>query len=88
MTSLSQTLSGLSDDAVKQRAVVLADLAAAHLAKGDLDQSCAIASDAVDRLRQAGYATGLDRLRALRSSMTPWATSAPVRNLDQHLAAA
>ncbi len=88
ITSLSQTLTGLSDNAVKQRAVVLADLAAAHLAKGDLDQSCAIASDAADRLRQAGYATGLDRLRALRSSMTPWATSAPVRNLDQHLAAA
>jgi transcriptional regulator with XRE-family HTH domain len=88
LTLLSSTLHRLPEDAVKQRAVALADLAAAHLAQGDLARSCAIASDAVDRLRQAGYATGLERLRSLRSSMTPWAASASVRNLDQHLALA
>lgn len=88
MTLLSDTLRGLPEDAVKQRAVVLADLAAAHLARGDLDHSCSIAADAADRLRQAGYATGLDRLRHLRSSMAPWATSKAVRDLDQHLALA
>lgn len=88
MTLLTATLKRLPGDAVKQRAVVLADLAAAHLASGDLDRSCAIATDAVDSLCQAGYATGLDRLRTLRSSMTPWAASAAVRDLDQHLALA
>lgn len=88
LTLLSATLSCLPDQAVKQRAVVLADLAAAHLGRGDVGHACVIAIDAVDRLRQAGYATGVDRLRALRSSLTPWATSAAVRNLDQHLALA
>ena len=37
-------------------------------------------------LRQAGYATGRGRLRAPLPSMTRLAISAPVRNLDQHLA--
>jgi len=86
MTLLSQTLCRLPDDAVKQRAVTLADLATAHLAQGDLDQACAVGADAADRLRQAGYATVLERLRTLRSSMTLWATSPAVRDLDQHLA--
>ncbi|ACV78331.1 helix-turn-helix domain-containing protein [Nakamurella multipartita] len=85
---LSVTLSNLPDQAVKQRAVVLADLATAHLSQGNVDQACAIAIDAVDRLRQAGYATGVDRLRALRSHLAPWATSTAVRDLDQHLALA
>ena len=88
MALLTATLKQLPKDAVKQQAVVLADLAAAHLATGDLDRSCAIATDAVESLRQAGYATGLDRLRTLRAQMTPWATAAPVRALDQHLALA
>lgn len=88
LTLLSATLSHLPDQAVKQRAVVLADLAAAHLGQGNVDHACAIAIDAVDRLRQAGYATGVDRLRALRSSLAPWATSTAVRDLDQHLALA
>lgn len=85
---LTATLKQLPEDAVKQRAVALADLAAAYLANGDLEHSCTIATDAVDSLRQAGYAIGLDRLRTLRSSMTPWAASAAVRDLDQHLALA
>lgn len=88
MSLLTATLGRLPDDTVKQRAVALADLAAAHLATGDLDQSCTIATDAVDSLREAGYATGLDRLRTLRSRMTPWAASTVVRDLDQHLALA
>lgn len=88
LTLLSATLSFLPDQAVKQRAVVLADLAVAHLAHGDVDHACAIAIEAVDRLRQAGYATGVDRLRALRTRLSPWATSKAVRDLDQHLALA
>lgn len=88
LTLLSATLSSLPEQAMKQRAVALADLAAAHLGQRDIDHACAIAIDAVDRLRQAGYAAGVDRLRALRASLIPWATSSSVRDLDQHLALA
>ena len=88
LTLLSAAVSSLPEQAVKQRAVVLVDLAAAHLGQGDVDHACAIAIEAVDGLRQAGYATGADRLRGLRASLTPWATSTAVRDLDQHLALA
>ena len=88
LTLLSATLDHLPEKAVKQRAVALADLAAAHLGQGNVDHACAIAIDAVDRLRQAGYATGVGRIRALRFSLTPWATATAVRDLDQHLALA
>ncbi len=88
LTLLSATLNDLPDQAVKQRAVVLADLAAAHLGQDDVDHACAIAVDAVERLRQVDYATGIDRLRTLRSRLEPWAKSTAVREFDQHLALA
>ena len=83
---LARTIRGLPDEAVKQHAVVLSDLATVHLSKGDLDQACSVAANAADRLRVAGYATGSDRLRTFRSRVVPWSSSAAVRALDQHLA--
>ena len=83
---LARTISRLPDQAVKQHAVVLADLATVHLSKGELDHACSIAAQAADRLRVAGYATGSDRLHTFRSRVAPWSSSAAVRALDQHLA--
>jgi transcriptional regulator with XRE-family HTH domain len=86
-SALTKALGDLPRTAVKQRAVFLADIATVELACGDLDQACAIAGDAAEQLRQAGYATGFGRLRDFRSAVGQWSDSTPVRALDEQLAA-
>jgi len=85
--ALTTALGQMPRTAVKQRAVFLTDIAAVELACGDLDKACATAGDAADQLRQAGYAVGFGRLRDFRGSLVPWTDSAPVRALDEQLAA-
>jgi hypothetical protein len=48
--------------AVKQRAVFLADIATVHLESRDIDEACCVATQAADALHLAGYATGTGRL--------------------------
>jgi ATP/maltotriose-dependent transcriptional regulator MalT len=87
LRTLESALDRLPADAVKQRAVFLCDLGAAHLQNVDLDQACRAAADAADQLHRAGYATGSDRLREFRAAVQPWSTSPAVRALDDQLAA-
>lgn len=85
-TALTEALAYLPRAAVKQRAVFLTDLATVHLHDDDLDEACRTASDAVDELHPAGYATGFDRLREFRAAVEPWQDSRSVRALDDQLA--
>jgi hypothetical protein len=73
--------------AIKQRAVLLADLATVELQGGDLDRACGLAGDAAEQLHQAGYATGAGRLHEFRAAVNDWKNTAPVRALDEQLAA-
>jgi transcriptional regulator with XRE-family HTH domain/tetratricopeptide (TPR) repeat protein len=84
--ALTQAVEHLPRVAVKQRAVFLADIASVELASGELDRACATAGDAADQLRRAGYAVGVGRLRDFRRAVEPWASSTPVRTLDEQLA--
>jgi len=84
--SLTDAAGHLPRAAVKQKAVFLADIASVELAGGNLDQACASAGEAADQLRRAGYAMGLGRLREFRRAVEPWASSTPVRTLDEQLA--
>jgi hypothetical protein len=84
---LGGALAMLPAAAVKQRAVFLADLAMVELHAGELDQACRLAGEAAERLHEAGYATGAGRLREFRAAVDRWKTSAPVRALDEQLAA-
>jgi transcriptional regulator with XRE-family HTH domain/tetratricopeptide (TPR) repeat protein len=86
-TALTEALGQLPRQAVKQRAVFLADVATVELACGDLDKACATAGDAAEQLGQAGYATGFGRLRDFRKAVDRWSDSTPVRALDEQLAA-
>jgi transcriptional regulator with XRE-family HTH domain len=85
--ALRSSAAGLPANAVKQRAVVLTDVAAVHLSAGELEEACAAAGQAVDLLRRADYATGADRLREFRAQLGPWKNHPTVRLLDDQLAA-
>jgi tetratricopeptide (TPR) repeat protein len=83
--ALESALAALPLNAVKQKAVFLADLATVHIEAREVDEACRLASYAADALQLAGYATGTDRLRDLRSRLDPWRTHPGVRALDERL---
>ncbi len=83
--ALERAIAGLPMAAVKQRSVVLADLATAHLRLDDVAHACGVANEAAAELQRAGYATGTDRLRQFRTDVQPWSRHRAVRELDQRL---
>jgi hypothetical protein len=86
--ALSAALADLEPDAVKQRAVLLADLAASHLCdrSPDLEQAAAEAMRAAVELGRTQYQAAAERLAVLRERLEPWQSSAVVRDLDDVLA--
>jgi hypothetical protein len=69
----------------KQRAVTLSDLAAVAVSENDPEQACRLAESALDNLARYWYATGMDRVRAVRQSLEPWESLPCVRQLDERL---
>ena len=82
---LERSLESLPPESTKQRAVVLTDLATAHLQDQDVDEACRTAEMAVDALRTAEYATGTDRLLAFRKRLEGLGASRQMRALDERL---
>jgi hypothetical protein len=83
--TLQDVLDHLPDDAIKQRSVTLGDLAAVAVSEENPEQACALAEKALDHLARHWYATGMDRIRAVRESLTPWESLPCVRRLDDRL---
>jgi hypothetical protein len=83
--TLQGVLDQLPENAAKQRSVTLADLAAAAVADDDPEQACTLAESALEHLAQHWYATGMDRVRAVRQSLTRWESLPCVRRLDERL---
>jgi tetratricopeptide (TPR) repeat protein len=83
--TLQQVLDKSTASEAKQRSVTLADLAAVAVAEGDPDQACAFAEAALESLARYWYATGMDRVRAVRETLTRWDSLPCVRQLDERL---
>ena len=83
--TLQSVLDKLPAESAKQRSVILGDLAAAAVAENDPEQACLLAEEALDHLARYWYATGMDRVRAVRESLTKWESRPCVRRLDERL---
>ena len=83
--TLQQVLDNSADSELKQRAVTLADLAAVAVSENDPDRACELAVAALDNLARYWYATGMERVRAVRQALTPWDSLRCVRQLDERL---
>jgi hypothetical protein len=82
---LQSVLDQLPTESAKQRSVILGDLAAAAVAENHPEQACLLAEEALDHLARYWYATGMDRVRAVRESLTKWESRPCVRRLDERL---
>jgi tetratricopeptide (TPR) repeat protein len=85
LPKLRAALSMLAPELNRQRANVLADLAAAYVQNGAPEEACQVAEEAVVLARQTRAAVGLQRLRQLRAQLVPWQETRPVRELDAQL---
>jgi hypothetical protein len=83
--TLQDVLDHLPEESAKQRSVILGDLAAVAVSENDPEQACALAESALDQLARHWYATGMDRIRAVRESLTQWESRSCVRRLDERL---
>ncbi|MFG2951973.1 helix-turn-helix transcriptional regulator [Streptomyces adustus] len=83
--TLQQVLDDLGPSDEKQTTVVLGDLAAVEAADGRPEQACGYALRALDQLEKTWYATGMDRVREVRRSLTPYQQQQCVRDLDDRL---
>ncbi|BFU46458.1 hypothetical protein [Krasilnikovia sp. MM14-A1004] len=83
--TLTAALDALPAGEGKQRTVVLGDLAAVEVAQKRPEGACARGEEAFDQLAVTWYATGMARIREVRSALQPWADEAYVRHLDDRL---
>jgi hypothetical protein len=83
--TLQQVLDRSGDTEAKQKSVTLADLAAVAVAERDPELACSHAEAALDSLARFWYATGMDRVRAVRQALTQWESLPCVRRLDERL---
>src|SRR6266851_129820 len=83
--TLQNVLDHLPQESAKQRSVFLGDLAAVAVAENNPDEACTLAEEALDHLARYWYATGMDRIRAVRESLTKWESLPCVRRLDERL---
>lgn len=81
---LEQSLAGLPSEAAKQRAVVLADLAATYL-ETDLEAACALTAQALEQLQTTWYATGYERVQSVRRQLAPHQQNGQVRELEDRI---
>lgn len=83
--TLLGVLETMSPGEDKQRTVVYGDLAAVEAASGNPEQACEYAGRALDQLAITWYATGMDRVREVRRTLTPHQHQPCVRELDDRL---
>jgi transcriptional regulator with XRE-family HTH domain/tetratricopeptide (TPR) repeat protein len=84
-TALQTAIACLDAGAVKQRSVLLTDLATAYVHEGEVDKGCELASEAAVTLTRAGYETSAERLREFRQLVRPWQDRGSVKDLDERL---
>ncbi|WP_405484943.1 hypothetical protein [Nocardia sp. NBC_00511] len=78
-------LADLPAEAIKQRAVVLADLAAAAVLEREPEPACGYLDEALKLLGQHWYATAMVRVKAVRQKLRDWDSLPTVRALDDQL---
>lgn len=83
--TLEQALAGLPVAAIKQRAVLHADLAAAEVLDRNPEKACEHLGQALELLGEHWYATAMDRVRTVRQTLREWDSLPAVRDLDDQL---
>lgn len=82
---LERALNDLPTREVRQRATILADLAAISIAERDPATACKLLGSALQELKADSNPNSVRRIRAVRAELTEWETMKSVRALDDRL---
>ncbi|GHE14694.1 hypothetical protein [Streptomyces alanosinicus] len=82
---LDQDVEALTTGHAKQRALLVLDIAAGHLAGGRVEAAFALASSALDTGLQYRSGRIVERARAVRRSLTTSSPPKVVRDFDERL---
>jgi len=84
---LTEALEGLNPTDVKHRAIVITDLASAHVQKREVDEACGLAGRALAIVTEKQFAKGRQRICDFRTRLEPWKGTRAVKDLDEQLLA-
>jgi transcriptional regulator with XRE-family HTH domain len=84
-TLLDAAIAALPSQAAKQRACYLADQATVYANAGEVEAACQLGSQALGILDEVEYATGVQRVRDLRSKLRPHWNHPAVADLTEQL---
>jgi hypothetical protein len=79
-------LSSLDPALIQRRPTLLTDLADTHLRKGEIEEACGRATEAMEIASQIKLHKVVQRLFTIREGMEPWQATMYVKDLDTHLA--
>jgi hypothetical protein len=82
---LDQAIDALPAEAAKQRACYLADKATIHANADEVDRACQLGGEALQILSEVEYATGVQRVRDLRTTLRPHRQHPAVADLTEQL---
>ncbi|WP_244256959.1 hypothetical protein [Kitasatospora cineracea] len=80
---LVDALGGVGTDRVRRRAIDAALLASTWIASGELDQACAVGTEAVEYAARTGSGRCVERVGAVLGALGPHSGYAPVRELQE-----
>jgi len=82
-------LASLAPSEKKTRSIILADVSGVHIRRGDAEQGCSLASEALTLAMQTECSLALQRLQTLQEPLRPLRKALPAaRSLDEQLRAA
>jgi hypothetical protein len=86
--ALRTSLGQLEPDRVKHRCTLSTDLATALVKQGEVEESCALAHDALSLARAISHRESVDRVRRVHFQLLRWRAHPAVRELTERLDAA
>ena len=82
---LGEAIVALPSEAAKQRACYLADQATVYANAGEVEEACQLGTEALRILDEVEYATGVQRVRDLRTKLRPYRDHPAVADLTEQL---
>lgn len=83
---LEDSLAATDGSLISQRTAILANLGAAHVHRGHVDEACAALAEALAVAGRSGLAVSIERVRGVRRRLDGWSDVAAVRHLDEMIA--
>jgi transcriptional regulator with XRE-family HTH domain len=84
---LEESLTTMSIQRIRHRAIVLIDMATTYLQQGEIDEACRYAAQALNIIAQMKSARVFQRIINFRKLLDPWKKTQVVKYLDEQIAA-